>query len=258
MIPALIDTHCHLDASEFAPDRDAVAQAARRAGVAAIVVPAVEYANFDAVKECCARHAHALAAYGLHPMYIARHRPEHVAELRAWVERERPLAVGEIGLDLFVRGLDFPTQAFYYAEQLKAARDYELPVLLHVRRANDQILKQLRRFGIKRGIAHAFNGSLQQAREFLKLGFKLGFGGAVTYGRAGHLQLLARELPREAIVLETDAPDIPPAWIAKRRNAPAELPRIAAFVAELWRCEAAEVARQTTANARAVLDLPGC
>ena len=256
MQPPLVDTHCHLDAAEFDSDRAAVAAAARRAGVAAIVVPAVEFSNFPAVQDCCARCPHCLAAYGLHPMYIGRHRPEHIAELRAWVERERPLAVGEIGLDLFVRELDFATQEFYYAEQLKVARDFDLPVLLHVRRANDQILKHLRRYGITRGIAHAFNGSLHQAREFLKLGFKLGFGGAVTYSRATHLQQLARELPREALVLETDAPDIPPAWIARQRNSPEQLPAIADFIAQLWNCESAAVARQTTANARAVLNLP--
>ena len=256
MSASLVDTHCHLDAAEFDGDRDSVAEAARHAGVAAIVVPAVEISNFPAVQSCCARHPHCLAAYGLHPMYIARHRPEHVAELRAWVERERPLAVGEIGLDLFVRGLDYATQEFYYAEQLKLARDFDLPVLLHARRANDQILKHLRRLGITRGIAHAFNGSLQQAREFLKLGFKLGFGGAATYSRATRLQELVRELPREALVLETDAPDIPPVWIAGQRNSPAELPRIAEAIARLWDCDSAEVARRTTANARAALDLP--
>ena len=252
----LIDTHCHLDAAEFDGDRNAVAEAAHRAGVAAIVVPAVELANFPAVRDCCIREPGCLAAYGLHPMYLARHRPEHIAELRVWVERERPPAVGEIGLDLFVRGLDYATQESYYVEQLKVARDFELPVLLHVRRANDQILKHLRRFGITRGIAHAFNGSPHQAREFLKLGFKLGFGGAVTYSRATRLQRLARELPREALVLETDAPDIPPTWIAKGRNTPEELPRIAEVIARLWDCDSAEVARQTTANACAVLNLP--
>lgn len=256
MPASLVDTHCHLDAAEFDGDRSAIAEAARRAGVAAIVVPAVELANFAAVQDCCARESGCLAAYGLHPMYVARHHPAHIAELRAWVERERPLAVGEIGLDLFARDLDFAAQEFYYTEQLKVARDFGLPVLLHVRRANDQILKHLRRFGIARGIAHAFNGSLQQAGEFLKLGFKLGFGGAVTYSRATHLQLLVRELPRDALVLETDSPDIPPAWIAKQRNTPAELPRIADVIAELWNCDSAEVARQTTANARAVLELP--
>ena len=128
-------------------------------------------------------------------------------------------------------------------------------MLLHIRRANDQILKHLRRIKLKGGIAHAFNGSIQQANEFIKLGFKLGFGGAFTWPRASNLQMLARELPLEAIVLETDGPDIPPVWLGKGRNSPAEVPRIAQALAELRGISVDEVARQTTANARAVLGL---
>ena len=167
----LIDTHCHLDAAEFDPDRDAVYQRAHAAGVAAIVVPAVEFANFDAVRRACVDYPGCFPALGMHPMYIARHRPEHLAALRAAIEKQRPVAVGEIGLDFFVPDLDPATQEFYFVEQLKIAREFDLPVLLHIRRANDQVLKQLRRINVRGGIAHAFNGSRQQAEEFLKLNF---------------------------------------------------------------------------------------
>lgn len=252
----LIDTHCHLDAGEFDADRDAAYDRACRAGVEIQVIPAVTSDNFAAVANVCQRYPRCLPAWGMHPMYIHTHRPDHLDVLRRRIDTWRPVAIGEIGLDLFVPDLDFATQEFFYVEQLKIARDYDLPVLLHCRRANDPILKHLRRIGLKGGIAHAFSGSRQQADEFLKLGFRLGFGGAFTYSRATRLRALAAELPLEAIVLETDSPDIPPAWIARQRNEPAELAGIAQSLAELRGLPVGEVVRQTTANARQVLGLP--
>ena len=251
----LIDTHSHLDAGEFDADRDAVYDRAMRAGVTTQVVPAVSLTSLDTVAGCCRRYAGCLPAWGLHPMYIDVHRERHLIELRARIDAWRPVAIGEIGLDLFVPGLDLATQEFFYVEQLKIARDFDLPVLLHCRRANDAILKHLRRIQVKGGIAHAFSGSLQQAGEFLKLGFRLGFGGAFTWQRASRLRSLAWELPLDAIVLETDSPDIPPEWIGRGRNEPAELARIAATLAELRGVEVEVVARATTANARSVLGL---
>ncbi|TCS70005.1 TatD DNase family protein [Sulfuritortus calidifontis] len=246
----LVDTHSHLDAGEFDADRDAVYDRACAAGVTLQVVPAVTAANFAEVAATCKRYPGCLPAWGLHPMYIHVHHDKHLAELRRQIEQWRPVAVGEIGLDLFVPDLDYATQEFFYVEQLKIAKEYDLPVLLHCRRANDQILKHLRRFKLKGGIAHAFNGSRHQAEEFIKLGFKLGFGGAFTYPRANNLRRLALDLPLEAIVLETDSPDIAPAWIGKGRNEPAELARIAASLAELRGIDVEAVARQTTQNAR--------
>lgn len=251
----LIDTHCHLDAGEFDPDRDAVHARARAAGVAIQIVPAITAANFADVAEVCRRYAGCLPAWGMHPMYLHVHHERHLQALRHQIETWRPVAVGEIGLDLFVPDLDWPTQERFYVEQLKIARDYDLPVLLHCRRANDPILKHLRKLRVRGGIAHAFSGSRQQADEFLKLGFKLGFGGAFTWTRATRLRALAVELPLEAIVLETDSPDIPPAWIGNGRNEPGELARIAATLAELRGLSLEEVARQTSLNAWAVLGL---
>ncbi len=252
---SLIDTHCHLDAGEFEADRDAIYQRALAAGVAIQVIPAVTRANFAEVDAVCRRYPGCLPAWGMHPMYINIHRDEHLAELRAQVESWRPVAIGEIGLDLFVPELDFARQDHFYVEQLKVARDFDLPVLLHCRRANDPILKQLRRIKVKGGIAHAFSGSRQQADAYLKLGFKLGFGGAFTWTRASNLRALAKELPLDAIVLETDSPDIPPAWIGKGRNEPAQVARIAACLAELRGIGVDEVIDQTSVNARAVLGL---
>jgi TatD DNase family protein len=254
-VPFFIDTHCHLDAAEFDADRDAEYARAVAAGVGIEVVPAVSRDNFAAVAATCERYPGCLPAWGLHPMYIDVHRPEHLADLRARIEARRPVAVGEIGLDFFVRDLDPATQEHFLVEQLKIAKEFDLPVLLHCRRANDELLKQLRKAKLRGGIAHAFNGSRQQADEFIKLGFRLGFGGAFTWPRANNLRRLAAELPFEAIVLETDSPDIPPVWIGRGRNAPAELPRIAQVLAELRGCDVETVARQTTANASELFGL---
>ena len=258
----LIDTHCHLDAAEYDADRDAVAARAQQAGVGGIVVPAVAAFNFQATAEC-RRYGGVEIALGMHPMYVHVHREAHLALLEEAIQRERPVAVGEIGLDRFQSRIDRPgvheedleRQEFFFVEQLKLAARHDLPVLLHIRRANDQILKQLRRIRVPGGIAHAFNGSMQQAQEYLKLGFKLGFGGAMTYTRATSLRRLAVELPLSAVVLETDGPDIPPEWIAKRRNEPAELPGIARVLAELRGVSAEEVACRTTENAKEILGL---
>jgi TatD DNase family protein len=256
-LPHLIDTHCHLDAGEFTADRDAVYQRAQAAGVKTQIIPAVTRANFADVEAVCRRYPGCLPAWGMHPMYIHVHQASHLVELRAQIEAWRPVAIGEIGLDLFAPGLDFSTQEHFFVEQLKIARDHDLPVLLHCRRANDQILKQLRRFKLGGGIAHAFSGSRQQADAYLKLGFKLGFGGAFTWTRATNLRALAKELPLDAIVLETDSPDIPPAWLPpeQRRNEPGELARIAECLAEMRGESVSEVIRQTSSNARAVLGL---
>lgn len=253
--PFFIDTHSHFDAAEFGADRDAEYARAVTAGVAIQIVPGVTLENLDAVAAACARYPGCLPAWGLHPMYVAAHTPGDLDALRTRIAAQRPVAVGEIGLDLFVRGLDVAAQEFFYVEQLKIARDHDLPVLLHCRKSNDLLLKHLRRIRVPGGIAHAFNGSAQQAAEFIKLGFKLGFGGAFTWPRANHLRRLAVELPLDAIVLETDSPDIPPVWIGRGRNAPGELPRIAAELAELRGVAVETVARATTANARQVLRL---
>ena len=211
-----IDTHCHLDAAEFDADRAEVIARARAAGVTRLVLPAVEVANFEAVRALA--HAHGLAyALGIHPLYVDRAADADLDRLRdalaAHRDDPRLVAVGEIGLDHFVPGLDRERQAAFYAAQLMLAREFALPVILHVRRSADDLLKHLRRIAVPGGIAHAFNGSDQQAQAFLDLGFRLGFGGALTFERALQIRRLAATLPESALVLETDAPDIPPQWL---------------------------------------------
>ncbi len=261
-----IDTHCHLDAPEFDADRDAVAARARAAGVSRLVLPAVEAAHFTAVRELAHRHG-AAYALGVHPLYVDRADEADLDRLRealaALREDPRLVAVGEIGLDHFVEGGDRERQQRFYLAQLKIARDAGLPVILHVRRSADALLAGLNRVPVAGGIAHAFNGSADQARRFVERGFRLGFGGAMTFERALQIRELARTLPAGALVLETDAPDIPPQWLyrtaqqraagVRSRNEPAELPRIAATLAALrgWTLE--ETAATTAANAQAAL-----
>jgi TatD DNase family protein len=265
-----IDSHCHLDASEFDADRGAVVAHARAAGVSQIVIPAVERSNFETVRRLADRHGlrHAL---GIHPLFVDRAQDDDLRVLHdaldaamSLAQREvRPVAVGEIGLDHFVAGSDLAKQERFLAAQLGLARDFGLPVILHSRRAVDTLLKHLRRVRVRGGIAHAFNGSEQQANALIGLGFKLGFGGAMTFERALQLRRLVASLPLDAIVLETDAPDIPPHWryrtAAQRaegetaRNEPAELPRIAETMAELRGLSLAELAAATSANVHAAL-----
>ena len=262
-----IDTHCHLDAPEFDADRDAVVARARAALVHMLVLPAVEAAHFDRVRYLAHQHG-AAYALGIHPLYTDRAAQgdlERLAHaLQAFQDDPRLVAVGEIGLDHFVPGLDRARQQAFYLAQLQLARDAGLPVILHVRRSADSLLAGLRRVPVSGGVAHAFNGSDAQAGAFLRRGFKLGFGGAMTHERALQIRRLAASLPDNALVLETDAPDIPPQWLYRTaqqravgqpqgRNEPEELPRIAQVMADLRQCTPATLATVTTANACAAL-----
>ena len=254
----LIDTHCHLDAAEFEGQADQLAVAARQLGVHSLVIPAVCTNNFGQVAALGQYGGYAL---GIHPLYVAAAVEADLALLRDRVEQamsdQNFVAIGEIGLDFFVPELCSAEmrarQAHFYHAQLRIAREFDLPVLLHVRRSVDQILKGLRQIGVPGGIAHAFNGSAQQSEMLIKLGFKLGFGGAMTYTRALQIRRLASTLPMAAIVLETDAPDIAPSWLDTGPNTPAELVKIAQCLAVLRNQSFDAIAAATTANALAVL-----
>jgi TatD DNase family protein len=250
----LIDTHCHLDAAEFDTDRDNVALLALKQGVSSIVIPAVARNNFDSVIALCNSYKHCVYALGIHPMYVDSAKLEDIEILKSYIEKNHPVAIGEIGLDYFVTKDNIERQTYFFSEQLKLAKHYDLPVILHVRNAIDDVLKYLRRFEINGGIAHAFNGSFQQAEQFIQLGFKLGFGGAMTYSRALKIRELATKLPLESIVLETDSPDIAPEWVGvKCRNTPLELIKIAQVLADLRLVNVAQVLDITSTNALKVL-----
>ncbi|MGD8207428.1 MAG: TatD family hydrolase [Thiohalocapsa sp.] len=251
----LIDTHCHLDVAAFDADRDRVIADARAAGVTRIVVPAIDAAGWASLLALCAAERGLYPALGLHPLFIDRHRDADLDALERALGDHHPIAVGEIGLDFHDRSADRDRQRRLCTVQLALARDAGLPVLLHVRKAHEDMLRMLREAGVRGGVAHAFNGSLQQAERYIDLGFKLGLGGMLTFERSTRLRRLARALPVESIVLETDAPDLTVASHRFERNSPAYLPEVLAALAEVRGADPAVVARQTTANAEALLGI---
>lgn len=251
----LVDSHCHLDAEAFDRDRSAALARARAAGVSRQIVPAVNAAGWETLRALCAAEPGLHPAYGLHPMFLADHRPEHLTALRDWIDRERPVAIGECGLDFFVEGLDASEQSRYFEGQLRLARDFELPVIVHARRAVDAVLAAIRRFGPLRGVVHSFSGSAEQARRLYEHGFLVGLGGPVTYERANRLRTLAAQLPIESLLLETDAPDQPDAGIRGQRNEPARLTTICATIAMLRGIDPDRLAQATTANAERLFGL---
>lgn len=251
----LFDTHCHLDVQEFDEDRAEVLAAARERGVSELLVPAVQRATWPALIRLCAADTHLHPALGLHPVYLSRHEPEDLAALAEQVAQVRPVAIGEIGLDWFVPDLDREKQQRLLEDQLEIAQSFDLPVVLHVRKAHDAMLNTLRRYRLNGGFCHAFNGSLVQADRYLDMGFHLGFGGMLTFERSNHLRRLAVALPLDAIVLETDAPDMTVASHQHQRNSPAYLPEVLSTLAALRGVPEEQIAIQTTATARRVLHL---
>ncbi len=257
----LIDTHCHLDAAEFAIDREAVWQAALQSGVRAVVIPAVTAETFQPIMQWCAQHPQAGFALGWHPMYV-EHAPEDALQaleqtiqtVLAGPQAHQLLAIGEIGLDFYLSREHEAKQLALFEGQLQIAKQFDLPVILHVRGAIDTILKYLRKHQLRGGIAHAFNGSLQQAGIFSGLGFKLGFGGAMTWPRALKIRQLAAEIGLEHLVLETDAPDIPPVWLGHQgRNSPDQLKKIAEEMSSIRRIEISQIIEITGKNSLQVL-----
>jgi TatD DNase family protein len=252
----LTDSHCHLDAPEFDIDREQVVLRARSAGVKQQVLPAIHAAGWARLREICTASPGLFPAYGLHPLFLAEHRPEHLQQLGEWIAHERPVAVGECGLDFFVEGLDADAQQLCFEGQLLLARDFDLPVIVHARRAVDAVIASFKRVGKLRGVVHSFSGSPEQARQLWQLGFMVGIGGPVTYARANRLRGLVAAMPLEYLLLETDAPDQPDAEIRGQRNEPARLSFVCATIAQLRGQDAATIAAATTANAQRLFNLP--
>ena len=251
----LIDSHSHFDAAEFDPDRAAAHARALAAGVDTQVVPAVDAAGWPTLKAVCARYPGLHPAYGLHPMYLAGHRETDLQALREWLEREDPVAVGECGLDFFVEGLDAAAQQHYFDAQLRLAREFDLPVIVHARRAVDAVIAAIRKVGGLRGVVHSFSGSAEQAAQLHKLGFLLGIGGPVTYERANRLRGIVTTMPLEQLLLETDAPDQPDSRHRGQRNEPAHLHHVLEVVAGLRGMLPEALAAATTANAERLFQL---
>ena len=252
---ALVDTHSHIDVEAFDADRPAVIERARAAGVARQVVPAIHAAGWAGLRDVCARHPGLHAAYGLHPVYLDSHRDDDLHALVEWIRQERPVAVGECGLDHFVDGLDRERQSQLFDAQLRIARDFDLPVIVHARHAVDAVIAAIRRIGGLRGVVHSFSGSRQQAETLWREGFAIGLGGPVTYERASRLRTLAATMPLEHLVLETDAPDQPDSCGRGQRNEPARLVNVLHAIAMLRGEPMDTIARATTANAERLFRL---
>ncbi len=252
-----IDTHCHLEAEEFAGREETIAAEAAKMNIRQIVIPSVDRSGFERVSRLAHACDNCSYAVGIHPMYVADCHEDDLAGLKRFLEQNisdpKLVAIGEIGLDFYVPELNQSPlkekQEYFLSEQLKMAKEFDLPVLLHTRRSVDTVLKYLRRHDIRLGIAHAFNGSFQQARAFIDQGFKLSFCGTSTYERAQQLRKLVSELPEDAIVIETDSPDLPPAWLQKKQNSPLELPRIGEVIAGLRGVSVENLADFTSRNA---------
>jgi len=256
MALALVDSHSHVDADEFDADRAQVIARAREAGVTRQLVPAVDAITWPKLRDVCAANPGLYPAYGLHPTFLAGHTPQHLEQLREWIERERPLAIGECGLDYFLEGLDRDAQRHYFEAQLELARDVDLPVIVHARRAVEDVVLAIRRVGGLRGVVHSFSGSRQQAEQLWEHGFLVGLGGPVTYARARRIRRLAATMPMEYLLLETDAPDQPDCHTQGRRNEPARLAVVLDTIAALRDQDPAQIAAATTANAERLFNLP--
>ncbi|HET6552384.1 MAG TPA: TatD family hydrolase [Dyella sp.] len=246
----LTDSHAHIDDAGFDGDRDAMFERAGRAGIRHIVVPAIDKASWTRIADLCNKRPQALPAYGLHPIFLKQHRREHLNDLRTYLESNHAVAVGEIGLDFFLPELDPAAQREYFVQQLHIARDFDLPVIVHARRAMDEVTSTMKRIGGLRGVVHSFSGSLQQAEKLWELGFHLGIGGPVTYERAQRLRHVVATMPMERLLLETDAPDQPGACHRGERNEPANLVEVLEVIAGLRGVDASVVAHATTDNAR--------
>ena len=253
---ALIDSHVHTDDERLEHDRGALLDAARRANVVAQVVPAISQRLWPRVKSLCDAEDDVFACYGLHPCFHHEHTDAHLEELPRWLGRERPVALGECGLDYFIAGADKAHQQRLFGAQLALAREFDLPIVVHARRAVEDVIRMVRASGHYRGLVHSFNGSFQQATRLIDLGYRLSFGGAVTYERARRLRELVGKLPLDAILLETDAPDQSDARHDGARNEPAWLVDVWRSIGELRAEDAETVARATTANAIELFALP--
>ena len=255
MPSTLVDSHVHLDDIAFADDRDAVIERAALVGVDTMIIPAVDASSWSRIRALCATHRRLFPAYGLHPMYLQQHAPEHVDALPAWLDDANVVAVGEIGLDFHVEGLDQPLQRDYFSRQLTLARERELPVIVHARGALEEVILTLRRVPGIRGVVHSFSGSEQQAEQLWRMGFLIGLGGPVTYELAQRLHRIVTHMPLEFLLLESDAPDQPDSAHRGQRNEPARIVEVLRHIAALRNVSEASIAEATSANASRLFQL---
>lgn len=250
----IVDTHCHLDVADFDLDRDDVLEQCHSHGITNIIIPAIESKTWSKLIDLCQLNAGLYPALGLHPIFIEQHQSDDINKLKQLVEKSLPIAIGEIGLDFYLKNLDKEKQLELFEQQLLIAKKHNLPVILHVRKAHDQVLQLLKKIKVKGGFCHAFNGSMQQAEQYIALGFKLGFGGTLTYKNSTKIHELAKSLPLESIVLETDAPDMVVESHRGERNSPEFIVEALSALAAIKNESIDFIAKQTTQNANDVMN----
>lgn len=253
--PRLIDSHVHFDDANFDADRAEALQRAQQVGVEAQIIPAIKAEWWPRIRQLCQAGSGLHATYGLHPMYLADHLPEHLDSLHDWVEQEKPVAIGECGLDFYIDNPQPETQQFYFEQQLELARQRHLPVIIHARRSVEAVINTLRRYTGITGVLHSYAGSEQQARQLIDMGFYVSFGGPITYDRSKRLHKLVQNLPLSSILLETDAPDQPGSAHRGERNEPAYLPEVLDAISRLRDESADFIAEQTSTNTRRLFNL---
>ncbi len=252
----LIDSHVHIDDEALTTDLADVLSRASSAGVIAQIVPGIHFNNWPRIRSLCTDHDELYPCYGLHPRFMPHHQPQHLHDLAQWLGRERPIAVGECGLDYSTKAVDKPAQQHLFAGQLSLAREFRLPIIIHAHKAVEDVITLVRSSGHSKGVVHSFNGSLQQAMRLIDQGYKLGFGGALTYTRATRLRKLVKRLPLECLVLETDAPFQPPSTYTGQRNEPSYLAEVLHCISELKDTPIEAVAQVSTQNAIDLFNLP--
>lgn len=252
----LIDSHCHLDFTVFDQQRIEIIQECQKKGIQSILIPGIKADCWQNLIDLCQTQPSLHYALGLHPFFMASYQKHDLSILEQQIQIQRPLAIGEIGLDFYLKTIDQSLQCNLFEAQLALAQKYQLPVVLHVRKAHDQVLQYLRRYQIQGGICHAFNGSIQQAQKYIEMGFLLGFGGTLTYANAPKIKQLAHTIPLASIVLETDAPDMPTASNKGGINSPLYLLEIAQALAEIRKTTLQQIAQQTTKNMTLLFQIP--
>lgn len=250
----IVDTHCHLDVSDFDNDRDKVLKNCHKKDIKRIVVPAIQASTWPKLIDICKTNTGLYPALGLHPVFINQHQTDDLNKLEILLETFTPVAIGEIGLDFYIKELDRQQQIKFFEAQLQLAKDHQLPIILHVRKAHDQVIQLLKKIKVKGGFAHAFNGTMQQAKQYIELGFKFGFGGTLTYENANKIHKLAKELPLDSIVLETDAPDMVVNSHKGERNSPEYITDCLTSLAKIRNQDIELIAKQTTQNANDVIN----
>ena len=251
----IIDSHCHIDFEVFDNDRSQVIQHAKKTGVEKIIVPGVIHDTWDKIVSCCNEFSELYPCYGLHPYFINKHKQQHLINLKTYIDKYNPVAVGECGLDFFLKSLDIKQQTFYFEQQLDIALEFNLPVVIHARKSTEAVINAIKKRPALSGMIHSYSGSYEQALQLIKLGFYLSFGGPVTYDKSTRLRKTLQKLPLDSILVETDAPDQPVANAKSTRNEPVFILDVIESIASLHNTSKETVANITSKNASELFKL---